>query len=266
MASRKEEKERRRQERIAAEQAAQSHTDRRKTYGIVVGVVLVLAVAGAIVAIIAAGGGSGGGGGADATPEADFPGGIKPAEPSQTDLFAAAKKGNCELKNPPIEGNTHVPASEKIDYKTNPPTSGNHDATPQPDGVYSGRPQDRHLVHALEGGRAEIQYNPDKLTQQQINQIGGLYNEDNLYMLIFPNRDMPYAVAITAWGHLAGCKKMTPATIDVLRAFRDRYRDAGPEPAAQHQASIGTPEWPGETPALEAESTPSSKSSSTTQR
>jgi hypothetical protein len=55
---------------------------------------------------------------------------------------------------------------------------------------------------------------------------------------------------------------MSPATIDALRAFRDRYRDAGPEPAAQHQAPIGTPDWPGETPPLHAKSSDSSETSS----
>jgi hypothetical protein len=40
---------------------------------------------------------------------------------------------------------------------------------------------------------------------------------------------MPYDVAVTAWGHLAGCKKVTDETFDVIRAFRERYRDQGPE-------------------------------------
>ena len=32
-----------------------------------------------------------------------------------------------------------------------------------------------------------------------------------------------------AWGHVAGCKRVTDATFDVLRAFTQRYRDKGPE-------------------------------------
>ena len=42
---------------------------------------------------------------------------------------------------------------------------------------------------------------------------------------------MPYQVAVTAWGHLIGCEKVTDETFDALRAFRDRYRDQGPEQA-----------------------------------
>jgi hypothetical protein len=40
---------------------------------------------------------------------------------------------------------------------------------------------------------------------------------------------MPFQVAATAWGHLAGCKRFTDKTFDVLRAFRERYLDKGPE-------------------------------------
>jgi hypothetical protein len=40
---------------------------------------------------------------------------------------------------------------------------------------------------------------------------------------------MPYAVAATAWTHLVGCPKYSPAVLDVLRNFRDTYRGNGPE-------------------------------------
>jgi hypothetical protein len=40
---------------------------------------------------------------------------------------------------------------------------------------------------------------------------------------------MDYEIAAGAWGHLIGCKKVTDKTYDALRAFRDRYRDQGPE-------------------------------------
>jgi hypothetical protein len=41
---------------------------------------------------------------------------------------------------------------------------------------------------------------------------------------------MPYQVAVTAWGHLAGCKKATDATFDVIRDFKRRYEGTAPEP------------------------------------
>ena len=45
---------------------------------------------------------------------------------------------------------------------------------------------------------------------------------------MFPNPDMPYDVAITAWTQLAGCTNYEgSATLDVLRDFRDIYRGQG---------------------------------------
>jgi hypothetical protein len=48
-------------------------------------------------------------------------------------------------------------------------------------------------------------------------------------MVLLPNDKMSYEVAATAWGHLIGFDKVTDETFDALRAFRDRYRDQGPE-------------------------------------
>ena len=48
-------------------------------------------------------------------------------------------------------------------------------------------------------------------------------------MVRLPDRDMRYDVAATAWGHVLGRTEVTDRTFDALRAFRDRYRDKGPE-------------------------------------
>ena len=47
---------------------------------------------------------------------------------------------------------------------------------------------------------------------------------------MFPNPDMPYDVAVTAWTQLAGCKNYNDGVLDVIRDFRDTYRGQGPEP------------------------------------
>jgi hypothetical protein len=49
--------------------------------------------------------------------------------------------------------------------------------------------------------------------------------------LLFPNDEMPYDVAVTAWTQLVGCDKYEGApTLDVIRDFRDQYLGQGPEP------------------------------------
>lgn len=232
VSSRKEEKEARRADRLAREREELEAAHRRRRYAIIVGGALAIAVVVAVVVAVAAGGGSSTeSAGGLPTPKQQFAGGIDPPPQQVTELDQAAKDAGCILKNPVIEGRTHIPPDQKVTYHTNPPTSGNHDPVPADDGVYS-RPmtalETRHFVHTLEHGRIELQYDPT-LPKHRLDQLGGLFNEDPYHMVLLPNRRMPYQIAATAWGHLIGCEKVNDKTFDALRAFRDRYRDQGPE-------------------------------------
>jgi hypothetical protein len=226
MASRREEKEQRRQERLARERAQLEDARKRRLYAIVAGGVLVVgAVVAVVVAVSAGGGGSSANNGQfgfSTKPKVAAP----PPPQKLPDLAKAASAAGCKLDNPPIEGRTHVAGNVK--YHTNPPTSGNHYPIPQDDGVYTRMPPLTHLVHTLEHGRVEIQYKPS-IGPKRLAQLGGLYNEDPQYALLFPNPKMPYEVAVTAWGHLAGCKKVTDASFDVIRDFKRRYLGTSPE-------------------------------------
>jgi hypothetical protein len=229
MASRKDEKERRRQERLARDQSEQEQARRRRTYSIVVGGGLLAAAIVATAVAFTAGGGGGDDGGDS--------GGAKPLEvqaadpPEQrmTDLVQAAKAADCGLSNPEIEGRTHLSPDDKPPkYKTNPPTSGSHNPVPAEDGAYRTTPGNVHLVHSLEHGRIIVQYKPT-ISKRELARLKGLFDEDPYHMILVPNKRMPYEVAVTAWGHLAGCDKMTDETFDVIRTFTERYRDKGPE-------------------------------------
>jgi hypothetical protein len=236
MTSRREEKDRRRAERLAAESAAAEQAKRRRLYSIVVGGALALAAVGAIIAVAATGGGDGSNTPSDLPAATDtYEGAATPPAQAETDLFKVAREAGCVLRNPVIEGRTHEPDRDKeVKYKTNPPTSGTHDPIPAEDGVYDRVPdalEMKHFVHTLEHGRIEIQYDPS-LDKRRIDQLGGLFNDDPYHMVMFPNRRMPYKIAVTAWGHLLGCKEVDDKVFDAIRAFRDRYRDQGPEQAA----------------------------------
>ena len=226
MASRREEKEQRRRERLELERAKLEEARKRRTYSIVAGGVLLVGAVVALVFAFAAGGGSSSNNSAFGFSKTASPSATPPPE-KIGDLATAAKASRCVLKNPPIEGRTHV--TSKVKYHTNPPTSGNHYPIPQDDGVYKQTPPFTHLVHTLEHGRIEIQYNP-AIAPARIAQLGGLYNSDKSYTVLFPNSQMPYKVAVTAWGHLAGCKRVNDATFDVIRTFKKRYLGTGPEP------------------------------------
>jgi hypothetical protein len=232
MASRQEEKERRRRERLEAEQAEQAAAGRRKrlqfAFGGLLAVLVVAGVAALALGAIGGGGDSGGG------PSKASSNGVKlPAQ--QTDnLKQAAAAANCKVVNAPIEGNTHETKDFKAsDYKTNPPTSGNHNPKWYEDGIYNPGdvPRLGMIVHPLEHGRIELQYKPGT-PQPTVKQLEALVAEqDNGYhMLMFENTTkMPYAVAAAAWGHYVGCPTMNDKVFDALRAFHDSFIDKGPE-------------------------------------
>jgi hypothetical protein len=231
MSSRQEEKERRRKERLAAEQAAAEGAARKRRMGYLVGGVLAGAAIAAVVIAVAAGGG----GSKSAS---------KPSA-SQTKLNAAlqakAAAGGCTVNTFPSEGRQHT--ESKVIYKTNPPTSGNHNPIPASDGVYDpgGTPPIGKLVHALEHGRIEYQYHPGtsaavvaqltSLMKDPVpNQPGGTQPGGYLQLLFQNPTGMPYAVAATAWTHSITCQTFKgAATLDALRAFRAAYVNKGPE-------------------------------------
>jgi hypothetical protein len=230
MTSRKAEKEQRRQQRLQWEREQAEQARRRRLYSIVAGGILVIAAAAAIIVAVVAGGGGG------SSASADSLGGKKltvaatnPPPQQGTDLFETAKKAKCTLTNPPIEGRTHLEPDAPIPkYKTNPPSSGNHDPVPAVDGAYSKAPGVKHTIHSLEHGRVEVQWRG--ISSKQISQLKGLFDEDPYHMLYFPNQTrMKGQLAVVAWGHIALCKRMTDDDFDVIRAFTTRYRDKGPE-------------------------------------
>jgi hypothetical protein len=249
MASRKEEKERLRAQRLAAERAAQSGGRRRLLAGYVVAGVLALAVVAGLVAVIASGGGGDGAtsacdeahiknsGGTFRGLEPDCRTGTTPPPIQFADLAISAQKAGCQLKlKLPDEGNTHVPNSTPVEYKTVPPTSGNHNPVPIDDGAYTtpitsdtSQPTNiRNEVHAMEHGRIEIHYKPSLPEDQQLV-LKGVFDADPDGMLLYPDPDMPYDVAVTAWTNEAVCPTYDPTVLDVIRNFRDTYRGNGPE-------------------------------------
>ncbi len=257
MASRKDEKERLRQERMKAEQEASASARRRLMLGYVVAGVLALAIAVGVVVAVAGGGGdsdepgtsTGGGsnsggenvnttfGVLDDDVQVDDREGTEPPPVENGDLVGASNEAGCDLQQDlPDEGSTHFSEiDKKVDYKTNPPTSGDHYAANEAgsgasaDGAFLDTPNWNRLVHSLEHGRVEIQYSPDLPEEDQLA-IKGVFDESPGGVILFPNADMPYDVAATAWTQLVGCDSFEGGpTLDVLRDFRDQYLGRGPE-------------------------------------
>jgi hypothetical protein len=212
-----------RAEREAAQAAAVLRASRRRRAVLTLSVVGGLTAAGAVgFAVIS--------GTPTARPHGERAAVRLPAQQT-TDLRTAVKAAHARTTSyDRAYGNgTHVTSA--VHYPQNPPTNGPHHPQWAADGNYVGRatPQTEMLVHALEHGRIEIQYRPG-LPAAQVAQLEALYREDPAHVLLFENAtDMDCDVAVTAWGHGVLCDTFSPAVVDAVRTFRDRYRDHGPE-------------------------------------
>src|SRR3954454_23071338 len=185
MASRQEEKERRRRERLESEQAAARAASRKRTLQIAGGGALAVIVIG-VIAIVAL---TGGGGGNDKV--------------DTSNLAKNATAAGCTFKSYPSEGRNHT--TGKVNYKTNPPTSGNHNPTPAQDGIYApgNEPAPGNFVHSLEHGRIEFEYKPGT-PQSQVAQMQKIASEPlngsaGYHVLMFQNNTkMPSQFAVAA--------------------------------------------------------------------
>jgi Protein of unknown function (DUF3105) len=213
MASRQEEKERRRRERLEAEQAAQRAASRKRVLTIGGGAVLVIAVIAAIAVVALAGGGD----------KADT-----------SNLAADAKAAGCTYGSFKSEGRNHT--TGKVNYKTNPPTSGNHNPTPAQDGIYApgNSPAVGNWVHSLEHGRILFQYKAgtaasqvaafQKIAEEELNGTAAYH------VLMFQNNtNMPTRFALVAWTKSLTCDTLDSKSEDVMRSFRKAFTDKGPE-------------------------------------
>ena len=218
MSSRQEEKEKRKAERVERERAAAAAAKRKRTLQIAGGAVVALAVIAGVALAVAGGGGSN--------------------RPSEAAVKTAATAAGCVYRSFPEEGRGHTAAVRTpANYKTNPPTSGDHNPDPAPDGLYpsGNEPALGNWVHTLEHGRILLQYAPDapaadvtaltNLFKEKVLDSGASYH----MVLMRNNTKMPFTTAAVAWRHYVGCKDASPATIAAMRTFRDHFVDKGPE-------------------------------------
>jgi hypothetical protein len=168
---------------------------------------------------------------------------------STFNLTSAAKAAGCRLRRMPLEGQRtgtidgprHVKG--RVDYKSNPPTSGEHSAVWAPDGNYAGRrsPAPENYVHSLERGRIVVHYEPGTtprtisrlqrlMLEPTWTQASGGYVYDGAFALLLENNTaMRHAVAATAWGDLLACPRFNDRVYDAIRAFRTIYTMTAPE-------------------------------------
>lgn len=141
-----------------------------------------------------------------------------------------AAEARCEpVERHEIEGSDHVAEGQPVQYRTSPPTSGDHAESPADDGFYSAPVAAERLVHNLEHGQIVIWYRPDASGEV----VDGLerYIDDTkqpFALIAVPYDGLAGDVdyAMTAWGVSRGCELMSGDAID---NFRSRFQGRGPE-------------------------------------
>ena len=234
VSSRQEEKARRREERMERERKDKAAASRRRRLQLAVGGLLGIAAIGLVVALAAGALSGDGGGGETEASQPDAAANVSLPEQEFGDLADAAEAASCKVDDPALEGAQHEDKEFKAaDYKTNPPTSGNHKPDWYEDGVYTAgsTPDLGMLVHTLEHGRINVQYKPGT-SEADVAKLEALLAEqtDGYHMLLYENTTgMDAQVAATAWGHSVTCPEMNDQVFDVLRTFRAEWIDQGPE-------------------------------------
>lgn len=215
-----------RKAREAAERDAARAVARRRRTLLVGAVVVGLLAVGAPIALLTGSGGPRAG-------ESTITAGTIPPQ-RVTDLDAAVRLAGAKRISHSYAFGVNDHTDDRVAYPTNPTTNGPHAFTWTADGSYAGlaAPPTGQVVHAQEHGRVVIQYRAG-LPRQTMRQLQALYDESPNHVLLLENAtDMPCDVAATAWGQGLLCPRVTPRTFDAVRAFRDTFRDKGPETVA----------------------------------
>jgi hypothetical protein len=145
-------------------------------------------------------------------------------------FIARATEGEGALalvESIPSEGRTHLDPGQPYTYQTRFPTSGPHDPTWTPPGVYQQPQRPTQLVHALEHGNIVIYYDaPGRAAMAQLAAWAELYDDQWSGLVVTPAAGLGEAVVLTAW-----TKRLHPDAFEAsaAAAFIDAHRGRGPE-------------------------------------
>ena len=214
-ASIKQERELRRLEKVAAFKKQQARERRNRRIITVSSIVGALAVISLIVALVVA----------NSKP---------PVDPATIDI--------ADLKTfPGLAGSVHVdptPVDYLADYGMNPPAGGAHFATWLNCGIYDVPVPNENAVHDLEHGAVWITYDPDALSQDEVETLQNA--GPATYMVVSPYPGLPTPVVVSAWGVQV---QLDDVNDPRLEDFITKYWQAGtaPEPGAPCTGGMGVP-------------------------
>jgi hypothetical protein len=133
----------------------------------------------------------------------------------ETELARAADRADCRLRR----GGQPAAAKPRVEGPRERPVRA---------GIYGADQPEGGLVGALRRGTVVIAYRPG-LSEASRQQLEELQRAVPRGTIVAPDRDLPYAVAVTAWRRLLGCDRVAADTVDAIRLFHGRYVGSGPD-------------------------------------
>ena len=125
-------------------------------------------------------------------------------------------------------GSNHVSEGTKVDYKSNPPTSGPHYVNTKSAGIYDKPIPEGNLLHSMEPGPVIIWYQSN-LPKEQVEQLKNIYNEASAgKKIMVPRDDLDVPVALTSWGRLLKLQTIDEVKI---KEFIETNNNRAPEKA-----------------------------------
>lgn len=128
----------------------------------------------------------------------------------------------------PIEGTTHVPEGTRVEYQTNPPTSGDHYANAVPWGVYFEEQVDEAMVHSLEHGGIWISYKD--ISEAEIDVLESIGRRNSQSVIVSPRQANDAPISVASWGKLMHLEN---ADEFLIQKYIDTYKNQSPERLAR---------------------------------
>jgi hypothetical protein len=136
------------------------------------------------------------------------------------------------------EAGTHV--GTPVEYSENPPVGGEHDpAWANCTGtVYDVDIRHENAVHSLEHGAVWITYNPDEVSDEDVETLAELVDGESGRMMS-PVEGQESPISLQSWGHQLKVDSATDPRIEQYADFFTLNAEYHPEPGATCDA----PEW-----------------------
>ncbi|MCU1542832.1 MAG: hypothetical protein JWM50_697 [Microbacteriaceae bacterium] len=210
----KQQREAKRAEKVAVLKAQQAKEKRNRIIGIVLGAVGAAAVLALVIVFVVT----------SSVPK-----------PDPADISVKGVKNFTGLTNAHVDP---TPVDYEGTYGMNPPAGGNHFGAWLNCGVYSEPQQNENAVHALEHGAVWVTYDPDALSEAEVQTLRDAV--PRTYSILSPYPGLPAPVVASGWGvqvQLDGVDD--PRLSDFITKYR--LADTVPERGAQCTGALDGP-------------------------